>query len=63
MNRMNVEGLNCAFKIHAEDIIKKPGDPAFIYFNDFMIKMKIMEGLQDPFIKQKVITLFQKKPR
>ena len=28
-----------------------------------MMKMKIMEGLQDPFIKQKVITLFQKETR
>ena len=28
-----------------------------------MIKLKILEGLQDPFIKQKVITLFQKEPR
>ena len=58
-----MEGLNCAFKIHEEDTIKKPWDPGFIYFNDFMIIMKIMEGLQDPFIKQKVITLFQKDPR
>ena len=45
MKRMNVEGLNCAFKIHEDDVIRKPGDNKFIYFNDFMIKMKIMEGL------------------
>ena len=47
LKRMNVEGLNCAFKIHEDDITRKPGDDGFIYFNDFMIKMKIMEGLQD----------------
>ena len=63
MKRLNVEGLNCRFRIHKNDVICKPGDPDYYNFNNYMIKMKIMEGLQDPFIKQKVITLFQKEPR
>ena len=63
MKRLSVEGTNCEFRIHKDDIIIKDGEPNWIYFNDYMIKLKIMEGLQDPFIKQKVITLFQKEPR
>ena len=61
MKRLNMEGLNCRFRIHKDEVIHKPGEPDYYYFNDYMIKMKIMEGLHDPFIKQKVITLFQKK--
>ena len=63
MKRLTVEGNNCNFRIHRDDVTMKDGEPGWYYFNYYMIKLKIMEGLQDPFIKQKVITLYQKVPR
>ena len=63
MKRLRVEGDNCEFKIHQDNIVRKESDPGYIYFNYYMIKLKIMHGLQDQFIKQKVITLYQKEGR
>ena len=33
-----------------------------MYFNSFMIRLKLMEGITDPAIKHKVIKFIQKKP-